>query len=102
MKSHWFAAALFGSTLAVGCAGSGEYAASSTVSAAEQAPAPQASPALSTATDTPAARSVQPRPAPRPRTAPAQAASAPVHAEAARPVAPPNGHFALDPRPLAG
>jgi hypothetical protein len=92
MKTHWFAAALLGSTLVVGCGGSGEYSASSTVSAAEPAPAPQTPPAAA-ATDSPAARSVQPRPASRPRTAPAPAASAPVRAEAARPVAPPKPRY---------
>ena len=98
MKSHWIAAALLSSTLAIACGGSGENTANSTpesaAPAAEPAPAPQTAPppAPSSTTDTTRAT---PAPAPRPRpAAQAPVASAPARTEEApRPAAPPKPRF---------
>ena len=101
MKTHWIAAALLSSTLAIACEGAGQNAANSTAAstppesapAPEQAPAPQTAPAQPSSTTTVARQQAAPAtPAPRPRPAPAPSESA--RSEAApRPAAPPKPRF---------
>jgi len=95
MKTHWIAAALVSSTLAMACAGSGENTANSAPAAApapEQAATSQAAPPA----PSPTAEAARPEPAPAPRLkpAPARTASAPVRLEEApRAAAPPRPRF---------
>jgi len=101
MKTHWIAAALLSSTLAIACEGAGQNTANSTAAstppesapAPEQAPAPQTAPAPPSSTTTVARQQAAPvTPAPRPRPAPAPSESA--RSEAApRPAAPPKPRF---------
>jgi len=95
MKTHWIAAAVLSSTLAIACAGSGENVASSTP---EPAPAAEQSPALAPPAPSSTPQSARPQsapvsPAPRPRPAPTAAAAAPVRSEAPRATTPPKPRF---------
>lgn len=93
MRTHWIAAAIFSSTLAIAC-GAGPENTVTTPEAAppavEPAPAPAAPVASSTA-DAPAAQPA--RPAPRPRPAPAASNGASARTEPARPAAPARPRF---------
>jgi hypothetical protein len=97
MKTHWIAAALLSSSLAVACAGGAENTANSTppeaAPAPEQAPAPQAPPqAPSSTAVVPRPKAAPASPAPRPRPAPAPSTSARAD-ETPRPAAPPKPRF---------
>jgi hypothetical protein len=97
MKTHWIAAAVLSSTLAIACAGSGENMASSTPEPAP-APAPEQSAALAPPAPSSTAEAARPRPAPvspapRPRPSSTGATPAPVRSEAPRATTPPKPRF---------